>query len=117
VYRVELLRYQIVDTLSKKYSGVQIKPDSFSLSKVIQYLKVPPEKFSQFQKLIIAINTIKDDISRQARENSKFINDNLSVINGIVSTIMDSKEKEDEYNPSGNVLKHDNNKRLLSMKV
>lgn len=116
-YRVELIRHKIADLFSKKYPGFSPEPQTFGLSEVINRLKISLEKRQELEGKVLSINVKKDDIACQARENSRFINENLTIINGIFSTVMDKKAKEEAYTPMGNILKPDTKKRLFNAQV
>lgn len=117
IYRIELIRSKIIERLEKQYPGLQIKKETMGVSGIIKYAKASsPEKSLELERTVLDINTLKDDISRQAKENSQFINENLSVVQEILSTILNT-ENEEEYDGSGSILKQDANKRLFSAQV
>ncbi len=113
---IEGTKQNIRSLFGEIYSGLDMDVRSFSLSRLIKFLNVSSEKRDELDKIRLAINTCKSDISGMASENKQFINEYLAIINGIFSTIMDTADRKG-YNNSGAVLKQNTTNRLISAEV
>lgn len=116
VYRIENIKQRIISLFGEIYSGLNVDTPSFSLTHLIKPLNVSSEKKAGLKKIYLAIDTCKKEITRQASDNKNFINEFLIIIDGIFSTVLDSKDNS-SYNHSGSVLKNSGKNRLINAEV
>ncbi len=116
VQGIEDIRLKIFSLFGEIYSDLNMDTPPFSLTQIIQILNVSSEKKAGLKKIHLAIVTCKNEITRQASENKNFINEFLAIIDGIFSTVLESKDKS-SYNHSGSVLKNNGKNRLINAEV
>ncbi len=114
--RIESIRLEIFSFFGEINSGLKMDTPSFSLAQVINTLNVSSEKKAELKKILFSINTCKKEITRGSSDNKKFIKEFLSVIDGIFSTVLDTKDKKG-YNHSGTVLMDDGKNCLIHAEV
>ncbi len=113
---VECIQQEIVNLFQEVYSGLDLSDQSLCLSKVIKNMNLSPEKKAWLEKRQLEINTVKSKIANQSSENKNFINEYLSIIDGVFSTVL-NRSDEKKYNNSGTVLKNNGNRHLIRAEV
>lgn len=116
ILRIEYIRQNIISLLGDTYSNLNTSFGSFDLLSTVKLLTVSPEKKGELKRTVFSINTCKKEITLRASENKNFINEHLTIIDGIFSTLWDGKDKNG-YNPSGSVLKNGGKQRLIHAEV
>lgn len=116
VMSIEAIKQEAVCLFNQTYPGLEKDATVLTFPYIVRIMNIPCEKKEELRKLILSIDTIKSDIKGLASENSKFINDHLSVIDGIFSTIINRTDKGN-YGSFGNFFKQDGENRLISAKV
>ena len=94
--------------------GEETKP--LQISELINRLPCPVDIKSELKKTWQTIKMIKDEIAVISRENRRFINDYLSVIQDIFSTVT-NPGREKKYSQTGRIYSENSSKRLISAKV
>jgi hypothetical protein len=110
------IREQILFVLEEKKILLEMDANTFSLSRIINCLPVCVKTKSEFIKIKIRIEIVKQALSGLASENKRYTNEYLSVIRGIVATITDAGNKE-AYTRAGKVLTEGSRNKLLRVEV
>ncbi|WP_022664686.1 flagellar export chaperone FlgN [Desulfospira joergensenii] len=87
-----------------------------STSKIVKNLPLKIAEKSRLKTLGLAVDTCKKEITRLARENKKYITEYLSVIDGIFSTVVNLKNK-DQYGNQGTISRPKDQPPLIQTKV
>lgn len=119
VVSIEGLSLSLIDQFEENkprenQSGEQTKP--LQIFELINRLPCPVNIKSELKKTWQTIKMIKDEIAVISRENRRFINDYLSVIQDVFSTVSNPGH-EKNYSQTGQVYSAGNSRRLLSAKV
>ncbi len=113
---IEAIRHEITCLFNEFYSGLEMDTQAMKLSEVIKMLNVSSEKKSNLKKIVMAIDTLKDDIGMLASNNKNFISEYLSVIDGVFSTVL-KRDNKKKYNNSGIVAQDSSNSLLINAEV
>lgn len=111
---IEDIKQNIIRILGGSPAGPDTDDKAPGLSRMIR--RVSPEKRAELEKIHLAIDTCKKGIARQASDNKNYIQESLSVIDGIFSTVLDTAEKKG-YTRSGNVFQDSGRNRLIHAQV
>ncbi len=95
-------REEILSLLSENSIAINMENSSFSLTHIINILPVIQKTKSDLRKIKLSIDSTKDEIAKLAPENSRYVNEYMTVIDDIVGTIVETA-KETEYNKAGAV--------------
>ena len=113
---IETTRQRIISLFGETHSVLNTDTPSFSLSSLIKTLNVSSEKKAELKKIIFSIHACKEEITQRASENKNFINEYLTIINGIFGTILDIADKKG-YGHSGTMLKTSGKNYLIHAEV
>ena len=116
VLKLEPLGKRMHKLIEDRSAELSIKNTSFNLSDFIDKLPVTRKIKSKFRKIKFGLETYKKNVSILALANKTYINDSLSVISDIVSTVVDTANRQ-QYNNSGSLLKNKEKKRFISAEV
>jgi len=82
------------------------------LSQIIKALPFPAGMKSVLKKVKVQLDIVKEELASLVSENNRYVNESLSVIDGIFTTIT-SSDKKMQYNNSGIILKNTAQKYLI----
>ncbi|MDA3788844.1 MAG: flagellar export chaperone FlgN [Desulfobacula sp.] len=105
---LELFKLQLLQT--------DIDTQSFQMSKVLGDLPISLEIKSELQKIVLAINACKEEISLLAIKNKRYVTEYLSVIDDIFSTVVNSTGKK-QYSHSGHIIAGKDKHHLINAEV
>jgi len=88
----------------------------FGLSKIINSLPFPPHIKSILKKAKVQLDIVKEELVSLVSENNRYVNESLSVIDGVFTTIT-SSDKKMQYNNAGMVLNSATQKYLIRAEV
>ncbi|CCK81710.1 flagellar export chaperone FlgN [Desulfobacula toluolica] len=114
--KIEQIRDSMVMLLEDKNIPLKKEATVFSLSHVINCLPLSSKLKINLKKLENESDMVKKELASMASENKRYVNEYLSVINGIFTTITGSGNKE-QYNNSGRVLNNKTGKYLIRAEV
>lgn len=116
VAEVQNARERMLSLLREHHVRLETDSKSFNLYQIIKSLPFSKKFKSDLKKYKIKLDLIKQELSTTASENRRYVNEHLSVINGIFATIVNS-EGTDQYTPSGLILNNSSVKRLIAEEV
>jgi flagellar biosynthesis/type III secretory pathway chaperone len=116
ILRIEDARQKIIHLLGKESLGPDKDTQSFSMTSVIKWMAVSSEKKAELEKIYLAVNTCKKEITRLASDNKNYIHESLSIIDSVFSTVLEDAEKKG-YTPSGTALHNNGKNRLIHAQV
>jgi len=114
--QIETIRQRIISLFSETHSSLTVDTPSFSLTSLIKTLNVSSETKADLKKIIFSIHTCKEEIIQRASENKNFINEYLTIIDGIFGTLLDIADKKG-YGHSGTMLKTSGKNCLIHAEV
>ena len=95
---------------------LSMKSRSLKLSDFIEKLPVARKIKSRLRKIKLGLETYKNSVSTLGLANKTYIIESLSIINDIVSTIVEKVNRE-QYNNAGSLLEKKETKRFISAEV
>ncbi len=113
---IEQLRVNILYLLDQEKIVHNLDIESFRLSHLIDLLPGPGRMKSGLKKIRAAIDAKKDELHRLASENQAYVQDYLSVIDDVISTVVEPPG-HDRYSGSGTVYSGAETKRLIRAEV
>lgn len=113
---IEAIKRESICLFNATYPGLETNTDLVTFPYIIKIMNISSEKKVELKNLLLHIDTAKKDIKGLSSENSKFINEYLSVIDGIFSTVTNGKDNGN-YSNFGHVLKQDGENHLIYAKV
>jgi len=113
---LEMLNIKMHKLLEKRAAELSMDSASFKLPDLIGKLPVSRPVKSRLRRIRLCLETIKKSVSALAVGNKDYINESLSVINGVFSMATDTASKK-QYSRSGNLLKRYENNRLINAEV
>ena len=90
--------------------------EGWSLSRIVGNLPVMLAEKSRLKTLGLAVDACKNEITRLARENKRYITEYLSVIDGIFSTVVNLKNR-DQYGRGGTINRPKDRPPLIKTRV
>jgi hypothetical protein len=102
--------------LEQRALELNMDSTAFKLSDLIKRLPVSPALKSSLRKRQFALEAYKKEISIKARANKTYIDQYLSVINDIFSTVVNTVDRN-QYNHSGVFSEGKEKKRLINAEV
>ncbi len=116
ILRIEDARQKIIHLLGKESLDPDKDTQSFNLTSVIKWMAVSSEKKAELEKIYLAVNTCKKEITRLASDNKDYIHESLGIIDSVFSTVLEDAEKKG-YTPSGTALHNNGKNRLIHAQV
>lgn len=113
---IEDARQKIIHLLGKDALDPDKDTQSFNLTSVIKWMAVSSEKKAELEKIYLAVNTCKKEITRLASDNKNYIHESLGIIHSVFSTVLEDADKKG-YNPSGTALHNNGKNRLIHAQV
>lgn len=110
--KIEQIRADILEILNTKVGRDHMDIHSFSLAHLIRILPVSSEEKTGLRVIKLAIDTEKNQLAQRAKDNKKYVSQYLSVIDEIMSTIVDHS-KLARYNQTGHLPKKKANNCLI----
>ncbi|MCP3874238.1 MAG: flagellar protein FlgN [Desulfobacteraceae bacterium] len=98
--KIYLVREKILHFLEEKYSFSDMDIKSFSVSYLIRTLPLPNYLKAIFRKIKLSIEEQKDELTQVAFENKKYVGEYLSVIDEVMSVVVDNSSRV-QYNQTG----------------
>ncbi len=99
---IESLRGGLLAFLDETGIDHGISLGSFSMSRLLKILPVDPIDLAELEKIIIDLNGIKENVQRLARYNRRYIQEYLSIIDGVMTTITGAARQE-QYGEAGKI--------------
>ena len=116
ILQLEPLGKRMHKLIKNRSAELSIKSTSFKLSDFIEKLPVTRKIKSKFRKLKFGLETYKKNVATLALANKTYINESMAVINDIVSTVVDTANRQ-QYSKSGSLLEKKEKKRFISAEV
>jgi len=113
---IERIREEILSLLEEKKVPLNKGENGFSLLQSINSLPFSVKIKSDLKKVKVQLDITKEELAVLALENKRYINEYLSVINGIFATITESENSE-SYTKTGMASKGNNKKHLIRAQV
>lgn len=98
--QIQDIRQKLLDIIEAKFNIQDLDAASFSLSYYVRKLPVPNDLKYRIKQMKIAIDAEKNEIAQTAKDNKKYVQDYLLVIDDIMSVFADSS-KQAQYRQSG----------------
>jgi len=114
--KLEPMNISMLNLLEKRSVQLSMKNKSLKLSDFIEKLPVSSKTKSKLKKIKLCLETYRKNVSTLALANKTYIIDSLSVINDIVTTVVETVNKK-QYNNYGNLLENSETKRFISAEV
>lgn len=114
--KIEQTRENILSLLEENNVLLDRELRPFSLSHIINSLAFPVRVKSDLKKIKVELDMVKSELASMASENKRYVNEYLSVIDGVFATIIGSDNKE-KYNKAGRILKDKTQKYLIRAEV
>lgn len=99
---IEKSRISVLAQLEKIGIDHGMVPENFSVSALLHHLTLEPKKRAELEKIEISLNSIKEDVHRLARNNYRYVQEYLSVIDGMMTTITGAAGQK-QYGASGSI--------------
>ncbi len=116
VFTIEELIGMILLQFKSQLYQIDMDTDSFQVSKVINALPLSLRVKSELKKIGLSIADCKNEISRRAIENKRYITEYLTVIDGIFSTVVSITGKK-QYSHSGHIIAVKEKHHLIDAEV
>ncbi len=113
---IEQIREEILSLLEEKKVPLNKGQNGYSLFQSINSLPFSVKIKSDLKKVKVQLDITKEELAVLALENKRYINEYLSVINGIFATITESENSE-SYTKAGMASKGNNKKHLIRAQV
>ena len=114
--QIEDRRSRIIDLIQKHRMPIEMTVGTFNTTRIIQEYPVP-EKFKfGLKSLNVQLNTVKKEITVLGTNNRQFVNEHLSIVDGIFATIT-GVENGKRYNRNGMVYNNPDDKPLIRAAV
>ncbi len=97
---IEQIRLRIIALVQTNKVALDISVETFNCANIINRLPFSVKQKSNLKKINVTLNILKKDLANLASENKRYIDEHLSIVNGIFSTITGSKNRE-QYTYSG----------------
>jgi flagellar biosynthesis/type III secretory pathway chaperone len=114
--QLEPIDKRVLNLLEKRSVELSMKSKSLKLSDFIEKLSVPIKTKSKLKKIKLGLEKYRKNVSTLALTNKTYIIESLSVINDIVTTVVDTVNKK-QYNNYGNLSDNSETKRFISAEV
>ncbi len=113
---IEKIREEVLSLLEEKKIPLNKGNNGFSIFKSINSLPFSVKIKSDLKKVKVQLDITKEELAVLALENKRYVNEYLSVINGIFATITESENNE-SYTKAGITSKGNNKKHLIRAQV
>ena len=113
---IERIRGKILCIVEENNVPLNMELKTFSSSHIINRLPFSMKMKTDLKKVKVRLDMVKAELAGLASENKRYINEYLSVINGIFTTITGSENRE-QYTNAGMVLKDKAEKYLIRAEV
>jgi len=98
--KIQSVREKILYHIEENYGSSDMDIRSFSVSYLIRTIPVPKNLKILFRKIKIAIENEKNELSQVAFENKKYVQEYLSVIDDVMSVVVNNS-KNAQYGYTG----------------
>lgn len=116
VSEIHKLRKELISMLADLHIPIPESRGPIDFSNAIKRMPFEDEAKAELKKEKIKLDILKKEISGMAAENRRFVNEHLSVIKDIFSTVV-SSEDTDQYNTYGKMSKNSQAKCLIREEV
>ena len=116
VTQIQSLRESLSALLEDHHISIPENRMALDFSQIIKSLPFDEEIKSQLKKEKVKLDLLKSEISDLAKENRRYVNEHLSIISDIFSTVVNSGNN-DQYNPFGKISNNASAKRLIREEV
>ncbi len=113
---IEQIREEVLSLLKEKKVPLNKGQNGFSLLQSINSLPFSVKIKSDLKKVKVQLDITKEELAVLALENKRYVNEYLSVINGIFGTITESENTE-SYTKAGVTSKGNNKNHLIRAQV
>lgn len=95
VRKIEKIRGKILAVLTESSIAHEMTTETFSMGTVISLL--PDREINHLKSCQISLLAMKRDVMAMARENRRFVNERLDMVNGLMAIITGSAKKAPGY--------------------
>ncbi len=116
ISNLEPLNKKMLGLFEKSAADLGMDKASFKLSDLIGKLPVSKQMKSRLKMTRVCLDTIKKSVSALASANKEYINESLTIMDGVFSTVAGTVNKK-LYNNSGSLLTGNGNNCLINAEV